>query len=182
MRSSKPTIVLVPGAWYSPQHYAPLLHEFSKAGYTVVSQQLPSVNPAVPTSASVANDTMFIRHQLLIPLLEGGKEVLLITHSYGSVPGAAAAAGLSRQQRQAQGSEGGLLGLVVIAGLLIGQGETLFNLFGGRFQPWHLVNVRAGDSSAAQLACHVQLAPVSMSLSSEHCLAPALASRRIHSW
>ena len=181
MRSSKPTIVLVPGAWHSPQHYAPLLHEFSEAGYTVVSQQLPSVNPAVPTSASVANDTKFIREQLLIPLLEAGKAVLLVTHSYGSVPGAAAAAGLSRQQRQAQGSEGGILGLVVIAGILVGQGECLFNMFGGTFEPWHIVHVRADDSSAAQPTCHVQLASEFMS-NLEHCLAPAFASRRIHSW
>ena len=141
MQSAKPTIVLVPGAWHSPSHYTGLIQELQEAGYIVLSQQLPTLNPATPADVSVASDTAFVRQQLLAPLVEAGVDVLLVTHSYGSVPGAAAAVGMSRTQRVVEGKAGGVLGLVCIAGFLFSDGDSLFNKIGGRFERWDIVNV-----------------------------------------
>jgi hypothetical protein len=99
MRPSKPTIVLAPGAWHSPSHYETLLSLLQNAGYPKTSSHLPSVNSADPKTATTEQDALFVREKILFHLLDEGKDVLLVLHSYGGLPGAAAAKGLSKTAR-----------------------------------------------------------------------------------
>ena len=142
MQSPKPTLVLIPTAWHSPVHYVALSNLLTDAGYPVSSQALPSVDPHLALNVHVATDEAFIRETLLLPLLEGGKDVVLVMHGYGASPGAAAAVGLSKKERANQDRKGGVIGLVVVAGFVFAEGETLFSRLGGKFEPWHVVNVR----------------------------------------
>lgn len=140
---SKPTVILVPGAWHTPRHYEKLLELLRTAGFTTVSKQLPSVGSDQPTEQTVASDAAFIRESLLLPELDRGQDVILIMHSYGGSPGSAAAKGLSKAERLASGQKGGIVGLVFICAFLANEGDSLQSkLPGQKLDPWCLIDVR----------------------------------------
>ena len=140
MASSKPTIVLIPGAWHTPAHYEDLLSLLEKAGYETKAIQLPSVDSSNPNEQSVIGDVQAIHEKLLLPLLDAGKDILLVMHSYGGCPGGAAAKNLSKGIRT---TGGGIVGLVFIAAFLGSENTSLLSsLPGGKFDPWVLINVR----------------------------------------
>ena len=142
MQDSKPVVVVIPTAWHSPKHYSLLIDHLKRAEYEVSVQPLPSVSLVVPVNVHAASDADFIRHQLLLPLLNRGKDVLLVMHAYGSGPGSVAASGLSKKERSTEGVKGGVVGLVLIAGFLLNEGESVFSKLGGKFEPWVVVHVR----------------------------------------
>ena len=158
MQDSKPVVVVVPTAWHSPKHYSLLFDLLQKSGYNVSAQPLPSLNPATPVNVHLATDADFVRHQQLLPLLEQGKDILLVMHGYGGCPGGMAATGLSKKQRSAEGLKGGVVGLVFVAGFLLNEGESVFSKLGGKFEPWHVVDVSL-----------LQITPAGL----EHCMLPA---------
>ncbi|KAH7000330.1 hypothetical protein EDB80DRAFT_753585 [Ilyonectria destructans] len=100
---SKPTIVLIPGAWHTPAHFELFLQQLHDAGYPTGSKQLPSVGSADPKNQS-------------------GNDVILIMHSYGDSPGGAAAKGLSKAERTASGQKGGITGLIFMCAFLSNEG------------------------------------------------------------
>ena len=133
---SKTTIILVPGAWHSPSHYTTLLTLLQRAGYPTSSSRLPSVGSATPLTATAAQDASFIRDEILLPLLASGTEVLLVLHSYGGLPGAAAAKRLSKAERKKEGNKGGIVGLVFITALVAREGNSLEWMVGGKLDDW----------------------------------------------
>lgn len=133
---SKPTIVLVPGAWHSPSHYSTLLTLIQRAGYPTASSRLPSVGSPTPLTATVEQDAHFIRDKMLLPLIDSGTDVLLVLHSYGGIPGAAAAKGLSKAEREKVGQEGGIVGLVLIVAIVVREGDSLEQMAGGKLHDW----------------------------------------------
>lgn len=132
MAAPKPTIVLVPGAWHSPSHYIDLINFLQKAGYPTKCSRLPSVGSADPRNESTEKDANFIREKLLSPLLDEERDIILVMHSYGGCPGAAAAKGLSKSER---GSKSGIVYLVFITAFLAREGDSLKSALGGRFDP-----------------------------------------------
>lgn len=138
---SKPTIVLVPGAWHSPSHYTTLLTLLQRAGYPTTSSRLPSVGSPTPLTATAAQDAAFIRDKMLLPLLDSGTDVLLVLHSYGGIGGAAAAKGLSKVEREKEGKQGGIVGLVLFAAFVAREGDSLEQMVGGKLPDWIDTNV-----------------------------------------
>lgn len=141
MANTNPTVVVIPGAWHSPWHYDRILAPFVKANYPVFCSRLPSVGASDPASVVVSTDATFIREKLLLPLIEEGKEVVLVMHSYGGSPGAAAAKGLSKIEVGAEDKAGGIIGLIFICAVLANEGDSLLSKRGGEFDPWVLENV-----------------------------------------
>jgi hypothetical protein len=139
---SKPTIVLVPGAWHQPAHYSALIGMLESASYEVVTEKLPSVDSSTPTQQSVPNDATFIEKHLLRPLVDQGKDILLLMHSYGGCPGADAAKGYSKKERTVAGKKGGIIGLVFMAAFLANEGDSLLSkLPNQEYDPWVVWNV-----------------------------------------
>ena len=148
MATAKPTIVFIPGAWHTPAHYEDLLSLLEKAGYETKAIQLPSVGSDSPNEQSVVGDAQAIREQLLLPLLDAGRDILLVMHSYGGCPGGAAAKNLSKSART---TSGGIVGLVFIAALLAAENSSLLSsLPGCKFDPWVIVNVRSHLSASQE--------------------------------
>ena len=132
-----PTLVLVPGAWHSPIHYSLLLAEIEKAGYPTSSARSPSCGSTDPYSQSVVGDAAFIRQNLLLPLINAGKDIVLVMHSYGGCPGAMAAKGLSKAEMPAASRKGGIIGLIFICAFVAQEGQTLIgSLPGKKLDPW----------------------------------------------
>lgn len=99
MPPPKPTIILLPGAWHTPDHYTTLLTTLQSLNYPTRSLKLPSVNPTNPHLTTVESEAAFVREELLLPELDAGNDVIIIAHSYGGVIAGAAAKGLGRGDR-----------------------------------------------------------------------------------
>ncbi len=139
---TNPTVVLVPGAWHSPQHYLELQDLVKRAGYDFISHKNPSCDSLNPNAESASNDATSIRNEILIPLLDAGNTVILVSHSYGGSPGAASAKGLSKPERVAAGKPGGIIGLIFICAILPHEGQSLVSLLPGqKFDPWVIEEV-----------------------------------------
>jgi len=134
--ASKPTVAIVPGAWHSPGSFDALITFLNAAGYPTVSKRLPSVDTATPTTTTAEGDAKFIVDQVLNPLLNDGKDIVFVAHSYGGSPGGAAVNGLSKADRAAAGLQGGIIGLVWIAALVAPNNVSLLQLVGGKFNDW----------------------------------------------
>ena len=103
---------------------------------------LPSLNCTNPQTATAAKDAASIRCEALQPLINNGKEVLLVMHSYGGVPGSAAAKRLSTVERRQQGLKGGVIGQVFVAAMVLEEGDTLLSSLGGEWPDLMKPNVR----------------------------------------
>ena len=132
----KPTVVLAPAAWHLPIHYADFLNRLKSAGYETITRKLPSCDSSNPSAQSVSTDAEFIKQELLLPSINAGKEVVLLTHSYSGGPGAMAAKGLSVTERRALGRRGGIIGLIYICAFIAEEGQSLLSASGGQFAPW----------------------------------------------
>ncbi|RFU24005.1 hypothetical protein B7463_g12330, partial [Scytalidium lignicola] len=81
-------------------------------------------------------------------LVAQGKEVVLVMHSYGGIPGTESAKGLLKKDRAAEQKAGGIVSLVYIASFLLPQGESLAS-FLGSMPPWVIFD---GDKITAEAA------------------------------
>lgn len=129
--STRPTLVLIPGAWHVAEHYDLLTPLLEKEGYTCHALTLPSVG-ANPALTSLDPDVQTIRKHV-IALLDEGKDVVVVMHSYGGIPGGSAMRGLSKTDRQKAGEKGGgVVGLVYICSWMIDEGMSMIEARGGR--------------------------------------------------
>ncbi|KAF2447371.1 hypothetical protein P171DRAFT_511642 [Karstenula rhodostoma CBS 690.94] len=154
MAAQRPFIVIVPGASQSPAHYGYLTHILQLAGYPVWTGLLPSVGSGDFTAE---DDAKYVRDHLLIPVLDHEEhDVIVVMHSYSSVPGSHAVAGLGKAERAAQGKKG-VIGQVYISAMLLkgGDGQTIVGGFGGQYPP----HIRA-DPPANLLRCDDRVGPL----------------------
>ena len=134
---NKPIVLFVPGAWFGRSTYDRFLNLIQEAGYQTVFVSYPSLSPIDPFTADCAADSRSVREKVLLPLIEAqGKDVVLVMHSYGGIPGSVAAHGLSKLQRTNEGKEGGVLGLVFISGFVVGEGASVADGQGGSLPTW----------------------------------------------
>lgn len=103
MSTLKSAIVLIPGAWHVPEHFALLRQQLEARSYLVICQKLPSINCTNPKDHTAQTDADSIRETMLQPLLDEGKDVVVVKHSYGGQPGSAASCGLSKSERASKG-------------------------------------------------------------------------------
>ena len=126
MTSKKPTIVLVPSSFFPS---ALVWHEtidiLHKAGYDAIAVELPSIGPPSTAPAKTMLDDAAQIHGIVEHLANNGKDVVLVTHSYGGVPGTQSVNGVSRKERSEQGKEGGVSAVVYITGFLVNEGQNV---------------------------------------------------------
>lgn len=139
--SQKPTIVFVPGAWFKATAYADFLKALQDAGFPVSASDYPSLDPpaeeAVKTDCKA--DTDHLREKVLVPLVNHEeKDVVVVMHSYGGMPGSGAAHGLSKSSREKAGKKGGVVGLIMISGFIVAQDVSCAGSMQGDTPPWVL--------------------------------------------
>ncbi|KAJ4294977.1 hypothetical protein N0V90_006985 [Kalmusia sp. IMI 367209] len=138
---SKPTIVLVPGAWHSPEIYAKVVDVLNGYGYPTVSLPLASVG-ATPAHLDFDGDVKAIR-DCLTKLVNEEKDVVLVTHSYTGMPGAEAPVGLGKKEREAAGLKGGVIRLVFIMAFAMPEGFQP-TAGGAQFPHWMKADIEHG--------------------------------------
>lgn len=114
MSSEKPVILLVHGAFHQPHHYEPVLGALRDKGFTVVA-------PILPTTGIVPDfdfeDDVEAINKLLVPLLDAGKEVVIVAHCFGTLPASHCVEGESVAERKECGMAGGIKAYINVCGL-----------------------------------------------------------------
>lgn len=133
----KPTVVLVHGAWHSPDCWDLVTSQLKEHRYPFHTVELLSVGGELTTT--VADDAANIR-KTTSQLVATGKDVILVLHSYGGIPGTESAKGLLKKDREAEQKSGGIVSLVYITAFLIPPGASLASFLGG-MPPWIVFDV-----------------------------------------
>ncbi|GJC89281.1 hypothetical protein ColLi_12119 [Colletotrichum liriopes] len=132
MSSELPTILLIPGAWHQPWTFDLVRDDLANRGYPTAVVALASVG-STDVNVGLDQDTEVV-HAELQRLIDAGREVVIVAHSYGGVPVANAVEGLNYKDRAAQGVTGGVLMVVYMASFAVPAEESLFD--GAGLQPW----------------------------------------------
>lgn len=116
--TTKPTIIIISGAFHTPASYAKLVGALSASGFEVHVPRLPTCNGARPPNAGLPDDTSLIRGYVE-SLVTAGRTVVAIGHSYGGHVMSNALYGLGLDTRSSQNLKGGVSHLVYMAGFLL---------------------------------------------------------------
>lgn len=129
-----PVVLLVHGAWHRPLHYRSLISALQASGFTVLAPPLASsgYDDSIDTKSHL--DDMKRIHDALLPVLDRGRTVVGIAHSYGTVPMARAMLGQSVADRASRGLAGGIISAIFIAPVpLLAKGISMLEASGGRW-------------------------------------------------
>lgn len=108
-----PIIFLVPGAWRIPEIYHGVEEILRAHGYHTISIRLPSAG-AMPPIGDFDDDVKRIRIALEERIEDQGRDVVLVSRSYSSMPATEAPKGMRKIERQGKGLKEGLVRLVFI--------------------------------------------------------------------
>jgi pimeloyl-ACP methyl ester carboxylesterase len=136
--SESTAVLFVPGAWHSPDCFNTVIQGLESANYATCKIHLPSVNPPshyLDFSADVAH----IRTKIETAV-DAGQNVVVVVHSYGSLPSNEAIEGLDIKTRQEKGLKGGVTHLFFCCSFVIPEGQSLISAFGGNDLPWFMVS------------------------------------------
>lgn len=125
MSPTKPTILIVHGAWHKPSTYDKLTQALRLAGYKVHIPQLPSVDGSSPATGDLITDTALIR-STAERLIEAGHSIVALLHSYGGQVGSNALYGLGLETRAKQGLAGGVSHLMYLAAFILPEGWSTY--------------------------------------------------------
>lgn len=171
--TTRPYIVLIPGAWHSADSYDLLVPYLRDSGYDVTAIDLPSVG-AEPPIQSLQPEIDRIRG-VILPLLDRGKNVIVVMHSYAGVAGSSALFGLSRNDRLAANLPGGVTALVYLCAWMVPEGASVRSAGGGQGGKGGSKRVRQ-DVSTETFGCHNLLTGVAgrlhLSFRSHTCILP----------
>ncbi|MCJ1355412.1 MAG: hypothetical protein MMC33_005403 [Icmadophila ericetorum] len=101
------------------QFFDALRNLLESQSYPCAGQDPPSITSKDPHTANLAADMRFYRTNVILPLLEEGKDLVLVLHSYGGASGGGAVQGLSKREHQAAGQKGGVIGLIYITAMCL---------------------------------------------------------------
>lgn len=138
---SKPTILLVPGAWHGPDSFSPLTTYLRQHDYTVEGISLASVGPfpASPhqgKSLPTFDDDVAIIRTTIEKHADLDSEIVLLFHSYSGIPGSSACQGLLKVDRQASGKPGGVVHLIYCCAFAVDSGVSLMDCLNGEPLSW----------------------------------------------
>ncbi|KAI0189031.1 alpha/beta-hydrolase [Astrocystis sublimbata] len=126
--NEKPTIILVSGAFHTPQSYQKLTHALETYGYEVHVPRLPTCNEARPPNADLASDTELVR-RYVETLVHAGRTVIAIGHSYGGQVVSNALCSLGTDTRSSNGLTGGVSKLIFMVGYALDKGKSTADKF-----------------------------------------------------
>ncbi len=139
----KPALAFVSGAFHSASCWDKVRSSLEKHSYHTVSISLPSVG-AGSTVTSHHEDTAAIHKVLSRLIVEERKDVVLVMHSYGGVPGSEAVRGLEKSVREQETAEAcGVIHCVYITAFLVPTGASFLGLLGGNLPDAVIRDVRA---------------------------------------
>jgi hypothetical protein len=138
--AEKPIFVFVPGAWHTPDVFDGIRALLATRGYESEAVATLSVGATPPDKG--LHDDIAYTHAILKGLADNGKQIVVVTHSYGGIVGAGAVERLGYAQRSSAGLQGGVIMVVWMAAFVAPKGKSIKNMLGGTWLPWMLFKVR----------------------------------------
>lgn len=138
MANDKPVIVLVHGAWQRPIQYETLKQGLAGRGFSVLQPESATAGTVISEirGKTYLDDVAVIR-ETMEESLAAGKEIVLVCHSYGGIPGSAAAEGYQIHERREKGLPGGIQHIVYLAAFAFPEkGLSLLAAIGGTYAPF----------------------------------------------
>ncbi|KAJ5951565.1 uncharacterized protein N7479_009978 [Penicillium vulpinum] len=135
--SESPVFVFVPGAWHAADTFDLVRDLMHKRGFATEAISTPSVGACPPNKGLHAD----IEHTqaVLKEMVEAGRQIVVVNHSYGGIVGAGAVEGLGYAQRCKAGLPGGVIMVVWMAAFVTPKGKTVMDMLGGNFLPWMVI-------------------------------------------
>ncbi|KAI0545785.1 Alpha/beta hydrolase fold-1 [Xylaria curta] len=134
--ASRPVIILIPGAWHLPNVWDKVKSQLEVAGYEVYTPRLPTVVGAEPVNYSWRVDVAIV-HDIVIPLFNEGRQVVIVGHSYGGIVATVSVKDQSIADRQSRGLRGGFSAVVYICAFpMVRRGDSLLSTIGGKYGEW----------------------------------------------
>ncbi|VUC28061.1 unnamed protein product [Clonostachys rosea] len=125
------TVIICPRAWPLDSFFEPLIQAFRDRGHAAICRVPESYSTFDPINPPTFNpDSEHLRTQVLEPAIETGADIVVFMHSYGGVYGAESLKGLSKQDRQAKGLEGGVIAAILTCAFLAPTGSTALDSMG----------------------------------------------------
>lgn len=115
----KPTILLIPGGWHPPSSYSPVTSRLSSLSYSVNALRNPSLDSS---SKGLADDISHVRSALQTLIDVEGKDVIVISHSYGGLPAIVSVTGYGKSERNRAGKKGGVVGMLFMVATILPAG------------------------------------------------------------
>ncbi|KIW13637.1 hypothetical protein PV08_08828 [Exophiala spinifera] len=122
-KASRPSIVLVPGAACRLIFYTALVEQLSKH-FETYAYDLPTASREPPQQAATLADDAAFFHDKIQDLVNAGKDVVVLAHSYGGMPATDSVQGLAKSDRASQGLPGGVVRLVYLSCIVADVGQT----------------------------------------------------------
>ena len=119
MAAAKPTVILVHGAYHTSNCYDIIKSKLEALSYPVIAVDLVTMNAKSP-SVSLKDDVAEI-HRIMLPLLDAGKEVTVVGHSYGGIPAYLSTEGQSIAERTQDGKKGGVRSVVFLCAFAVSE-------------------------------------------------------------
>ncbi|RMZ83186.1 hypothetical protein DV738_g1369, partial [Chaetothyriales sp. CBS 135597] len=132
--STKPAIVIVPGAWHGPEGFKQVVDSLEATGYEVKALHLPSVGAAVPLK-DFRPDVDAVQAAIR-EFADQGKDVLVLGHSYGGVVISEAVNGHDKASREKQGLKGGVSHLYFLCAFVLPEDHSLGDALNNEPLPW----------------------------------------------
>jgi pimeloyl-ACP methyl ester carboxylesterase len=125
-----PTVVIVPGSFAPAKHYRVFTESLGRHSIDSRVIDTPSVGKRGNIPPATMSDDVDEITNVVSKLLDGGKEVVLMTHSYGGIPGTQSLGKLSRKAREAGGKQGGIDKIIYLASVILQPGVCNLDTFG----------------------------------------------------
>jgi len=129
-------LLLITGAWHTPEHYAKLTSRLIEKGVRVLCPRLPTNNNAYPPNKYLEDDVAFIR-EIAAAEAAKGTHLTVLAHSWGGMVASDAltALALDPHNKEMAGG-GGVAALIFLAAFVPLEGESLAGIFGGTLPPF----------------------------------------------
>ncbi|KAM0195690.1 hypothetical protein ACHAPI_006242 [Fusarium lateritium] len=127
---SRPIVVIVPGSFAPGKHYRIFAESLERDGINSRVIETPSVGRKDHLPPQTMSDDVAEIKKVVAELLDEGKEVVLMTHSYGGIPRTQSLKDLSRKARKEEGKEGGIDKIIYLASVVLQPGTSNFDAFG----------------------------------------------------
>ncbi|KAI1408734.1 Alpha/beta hydrolase fold-1 [Hypoxylon sp. FL1857] len=114
----KPIILFIHGSWHLPLHYRSLIDGLRGSGFTVLAPYLVTTGYSDSIDDKTHVDATYQIREYILPYLDQGHKVIVVSHSSGGIVAGQASVGLTLEERTAQGLKGGITNVVYIAGLI----------------------------------------------------------------
>jgi pimeloyl-ACP methyl ester carboxylesterase len=129
--TSKPVLILVPGAWHTAEIWNQVTSLLEARGYKCIAVSLPSTNG---TNTTTFRDDVHAVQKAIEAETTQGLDVVLVVHSYGGAVGQSAIKGFAKPKTGGEG-HGYVVGLASMASGFGQTGVSFIDGLGGKPPP-----------------------------------------------